>query len=76
MLLNLRRDRDFLVELARAWYGLKEETHMKRCAHCGGPFGYGRRFCRTKCREAFLNELEAERARIKSWINFISQPAA
>jgi len=25
MLLNLRRDRDFLVELARAWYGLKEE---------------------------------------------------
>jgi hypothetical protein len=55
---------------------------MKRCAHCGGPFGlivyrwYGRRFCRTKCREAFLNELEAERARIRSWINFISQPAA
>jgi hypothetical protein len=55
---------------------------MKRCAHCGGRFGlivyrwYGERFCRAKCRDAFLHRLEADRDRLKRWISFISQNAA
>lgn len=55
---------------------------MKRCAHCGGRFGlivyrwYGQRFCRAKCREAFLCELTSERERLKRWISFINRQAA
>jgi hypothetical protein len=55
---------------------------MKRCAHCGGRFGlivyrwYGQRFCRAKCRERFLQELDEKRMQLKRWLNFIGQPVA
>jgi hypothetical protein len=55
---------------------------MKRCAHCGGKFGlivyrwHHERFCRAKCRDAYLHKLAENGRRLKEWISFINGRAA
>jgi hypothetical protein len=50
----------------------------KRCHQCGGRFGltrqrwYQYQFCCMKCRSRFLDELAADRERIRKWLGFLS----
>jgi len=43
------------------------------CDHCGGPFGmvthrwWGSKFCRRRCKEAYLREIMLDRDTVRRW---------
>jgi len=43
------------------------------CDHCGGPFGmvthrwWGSKFCKRKCKEAYLREVMPDRDTVHRW---------
>ena len=45
------------------------------CKHCGGPFGmvthrwWGNKFCKRKCKEAYLREVMLDRDTIRRWFD-------
>jgi hypothetical protein len=49
------------------------------CDHCGGPFGmvthrwWGSKFCKRKCKEAYLREIVLGRCAIQRWCGLYAQ---
>ena len=43
------------------------------CDHCGGPFGmvthrwWGSKFCKRRCKDAYLREIMLDRNTVHSW---------
>ncbi len=48
---------------------------VKVCDHCGGPFGmvtyrwWGGKFCKRRCKDAYLHEIMLGRDVIRRWRN-------
>ena len=52
------------------------------CDHCGGPFGmvthrwWGSKFCRRRCKDAYLREIMLDRCAVLRWCGLVVIPVA
>jgi hypothetical protein len=52
------------------------------CDHCGGPFGmvthrwWGGKFCRRRCKDAYLREIMLDRCAVLRWCGLVAVPVA
>jgi len=52
------------------------------CDHCSGPFGmvthrwWGSKFCRRRCKNAYLRETMIDRYAIHRWCSLLDLPVA
>jgi hypothetical protein len=48
------------------------------CDHCGGPFGmvthrwWGSKFCKRRCKEAYLREIMLDRHTVQRWCGLLA----
>jgi hypothetical protein len=48
------------------------------CDHCGGPFGmvthrwWGSKFCKRRCKDAYLREIRLDRDTVHRWCGLLS----
>jgi len=67
-----------MQETSRAAGGMRPR---QRCSHCGGPFGmvthrwWGSKFCKRRCKEAYLREIMLDRSMIGRWWNSAPEQA-
>ena len=52
------------------------------CGHCGGPFGmvthrwWGSKFCRRRCKGAYVREIMLARYAVHRWCGLLGVPVA